>query len=78
MQNILKNVIENCQTVKPLEIRNQKFLNEIIFENVLSAAIFDQVSIFHFEFEETEFLSGHFRDCIFKNSRFQNTLLRKC
>jgi uncharacterized protein YjbI with pentapeptide repeats len=78
MQNTLKNLIETCQNVKPLEIRNQKFFNEIIFENVLSAAIFDQVSISNFEFEETEFLSGHFRDCIFKNCRFQNTLLLKC
>lgn len=32
MQNTLKNLIETCQTVKPLEIRSQKFLNEIIFE----------------------------------------------
>lgn len=49
-------------------------------ENILSAAIFDQVSIFDFGFEETEFLGGHFRNCIFKNCRcrFQNTLLRKC
>jgi uncharacterized protein YjbI with pentapeptide repeats len=77
MQNTLKNLIETCQNVKPLEIRNQKFFNEIIFENILSAAIFDQVSISNFEFEEleTEFLGGHFRDCIFKNCRFQNTLL---
>jgi hypothetical protein len=29
MQNTLKNLIETCQTVKPLEIRNQKFFNEI-------------------------------------------------
>ena len=32
MQNTLKNLIETCQNVKPLEIKNQKFLNEIIFE----------------------------------------------
>ena len=26
MQNTLKNLIETCQTLKPLEIRNQKLL----------------------------------------------------
>ena len=78
MQNTLKNLIETFQNDSTLEIRNQKFFNEIIFENIFSAAIFDQVSISNCEFEEAQLLGSHFRDCIFKNCRFQNTLLRKC
>ena len=78
MQNKLKNLIERFQNDGNLVIRNQNFLNEIIFESIFSVAVFDQVSISNCKFEEAQFLGSHFRHCIFKNCRFQNSLLRKC
>jgi uncharacterized protein YjbI with pentapeptide repeats len=78
MQNRLTNFIEKCQNVKPLEIRNQEFFNELIFDYRLSAAIFDEVTMSNFKFEETDFLSSHFRKCFFKNCDFQNIVWRKC
>ena len=58
MQNKLTSFIEKCQNVKPLEIRNQKFFNELIFDYTLSAAIFDEVTMSNFKFEETDFLTS--------------------
>jgi uncharacterized protein YjbI with pentapeptide repeats len=78
MGNTLKNIIERFQNDSTLEIRNQNFFNEIIFENTFSAAIFYQVNLSNCDFEEVDFLGSHFYDCIFKNCRFQSTLLRKC
>ena len=78
MQNKLTSFIEKCQNVKPLEIKNQKFFDELIFEHTLSAAIFDEVTISNFKFKETEFLSSHFRRCLFKNCDFHNIMWRKC
>lgn len=78
MQNRLKNLIERFQNDGNLVIRNQNFLNEIIFESIFSVAVFDQVSISNCKFEEAQFLGSHFCHCIFKNCRFQNSLLRKC
>nr|YP_010283223.1 hypothetical protein MKU01_pgp151 [Psammodictyon constrictum]ULD16342.1 hypothetical protein [Psammodictyon constrictum] len=78
MQDKLKNLIERFQNDGDLVIRNQNFLNEIIFESIFSVAVFDQVSISNCKFEEAQFLGSHFSHCIFKNCRFQNSLLRKC
>ena len=78
MQNKLTSFIEKCQNLKPLEIKTQKFFNEMIFDNTFSAAIFDEVAIYNFKFEETDFLGGHFRSCLFKNCNFQDILWRKC
>lgn len=65
MQNKLKNLIERFQNDRNLVIRNQNFLNEIIFESIVSVAVFDQVSISNCKFEEAQFLGSHFRHCIF-------------
>ena len=51
MQDKLKNLIERFQNDGNLVIRNQNFLNEIIFESIFSVAIFDQVSILNCKFE---------------------------
>ena len=67
MQIKLMNLIEKYQNVKALEIKNQQFLNENIFGCIVSVGILDQVTISNFRFEETEFLGGHFHDCLFKN-----------
>ena len=42
--HLLKNLIETFQNDSILEIRNRKFVNEIIFENIVSTVIFDQLS----------------------------------
>ena len=42
MQNTLKNIIATLQNDSTLEIRNQFFFNEILFENRLSTTILDQ------------------------------------
>ena len=78
MQIKLMNLIKKYQNVKALEIKNQQFLNENIFGCIVSVGILDQVTISNFRFEETEFLGGHFHDCLFKNCKFHNSLLRKC
>ena len=78
MQNKLTNFIEKYQNVKPLEIKNQKFFDEMIFDTTRSATIFDEVIISDFKFKGTDFLSSHFRSCLFKNCSFQNILWRKC
>ena len=69
MQNKLKNLIERFQNDGNLVIRNQNFLNEIIFESIFSVAVFDQVSISNCKFEEAEFLGSHFSPCILNNFR---------
>lgn len=78
MQKTLKNIIATIQNDSALEISNQIFFNEILFENRFSAAILDQVNLSNCEFEKVELVGSHFRDCIFENCRFQNTLFRKC
>lgn len=78
MQNKLISFIEECQYVKPLEIKNQKFFDELIFDHTLSAAIFDEVTISNFKFKEIDFFGSHFRRCLFKNCDFQSIMWRKC
>ena len=78
MQNKLTSFIEKYYNVKPLEIKNQRFFDELILEHTFSAAIFEQVTISNFKFKEIDFLSSHFRRCFFENCDFQNITWRKC
>lgn len=51
MHNTLKHIIEKYQNDGDLIIKNQNFLSETIFENILSIIIFDQVTISNCKFE---------------------------
>ena len=77
MQKTLKSIFIAHENDSGLEIRNQKFFNETIFEETLSGAILDRVNLSNCQFETVDLVTNSFLHCTFENCRFEDIAFYK-
>lgn len=72
----LTSILES-QGSQSLNISNQSFLKDNIFEEFIESSFFHQVNFINCSFEECELLGVNFNSCLFEGCTFNNTIVRK-
>jgi uncharacterized protein YjbI with pentapeptide repeats len=70
-------LIFETQGPQSLNISNQSFSDENIFEKFIDSCFFHQVNFINCSFEEYEFLGVDFYICVFEGCTFNSTIIRK-
>jgi len=74
---MFKDIIAKLDSCKNLEIIDQAFSNEIVFDQDLSMSFFCDLKFENFNFGKVNFSGSCFRDCEFENCRFEKIVMRK-
>ena len=77
MIKTLKNIIATVNSNKNLEIVNQAFANETLFDQDLSMSVFWDLTFSKIHFKKINFSGSYFTDCKFENCTFEKTVMRK-
>lgn len=78
MTQTFNDILATLENSKSLEVGNQAFTNEIIFDQDLSMSVFWDLNFSNFNFSKVNFSGSYFTDCKFENCTFDKTILRKC
>ena len=76
MNKTLTSIFET-QGPQSLNISNQSFSEDSIFEEFIDSSFFHQVNFIHCSFEECELLGVNFNFCSFEGCTFNHTIIRK-
>lgn len=76
MNNTLTSIFET-QGSQSLEILDNTFLNDNIFEEFITSCYFDQVNFMKCSFEDCDLVGVNFNFCFFEDCTFTNTIIRK-
>jgi len=76
MNQTLTSIFET-QGPQALNISDQSFSKENIFEEFIDSSFFHQVSFINCSFEECELLGVNFNFCVFEDCTFNHTIIRK-
>ena len=76
MNQTLTSIFET-QGPQLLNISNQSFSKEVIFEEFIDSSYFHDVKFTDCSFEECELLGVHFNFCLFEGCTFNRTIIRK-
>ena len=69
--------IFQTQGPQSLNLSNESFSKENIFEEFIDCCFFHQVNFIHCSFEECELIGVDFNFCLFEGCTFDNTIIRK-
>ena len=76
MNKTLTSIFES-QGPQSLNISNQSFSEDNIFEEFIDSSFFHQVNFINCSFEECELLGVNFNFCVFEGCTFNHTIIRK-
>ena len=76
LQDIIDNYKNGLLETRNLQIRNEKFLTEVICDERLYSSYFENLSLINLNFTNINFESSFFKECLFKNCIFESTSLQ--
>jgi len=76
MNKTLTSIFET-QGPQSLNISNQSFSEDNIFEEFIDSSFFHQVNFINCSFEGCELLGVNFNFCVFEGCTFNHTIIRK-
>ena len=76
LQNIIDRYKNGLLETQNLQISNEKFLTEIIYDERLDSSSFKNLSLINLNFTNIDFESSFFKECLFKNCIFESTSLQ--
>ena len=74
----LQNILTRFKYDSGLQILDQNFSNEIIFDRKLQSTTLSNANFSNCDFENLDFTGSYFMACDFKNCTFANTIFHKC
>lgn len=75
MTNTLQNIIRELKEGNHLELGNEHFSNEIIFNESVQCSILGDITFFNLDFRNVDLTGSHVVACDFKNCNFINVNL---
>lgn len=77
MRKILQNITESFEAGNHLELVDENFSKEILFDQNLQYSILGGITFVNVNFKSIDFTSSFFPKIHFENSRFNTTIFRK-
>lgn len=74
----LQNIIRRFEDDNGLQILDQTFSNELIYDRKLHSTTLSSANFSNCDFKDLDFTGSYFMACDFKNCTFVNTIFHKC